>query len=42
MMEMVVILAKIVQSHDLSFTGKAPEMSPKMTLRSKEDILISV
>ena len=42
MMEMVVILAKILNEHELTFTGKRPEMSPKMTLRSKEDILINI
>ena len=42
MMEMVVILAKIVQAHDLSYWGKQPEMSPKMTLRSTEDIIVGL
>lgn len=42
MMEMVVILAKIIKSHQLHYLGATAEMSPKMTLRSVDDIRIEL
>lgn len=42
MMEMVVILAHIIKNFELHYSGIAPEMSPKMTLRSKADIIVQL